>query len=136
MAIKNHTYRNHMIVLNRIMKKGYTFSEADVITRNVFSNYGDGNGHSVEWLTEQILSKEDYINEYGKDASGSTYEEFSHEESPIIGEYLDGCNALLHRSADGYRISTAEEDIEFKTADEVIAFMKETIDEWKKVSAR
>lgn len=71
-----------------------------------------------------------------QDDPGYVYEEFTHEESPIIGEYLDGCNALLHRSADGYRISTAEEDIEFKTADEVIAFMKETIAEWEKVSAR
>lgn len=101
MAIKNHTYRNHMIVLNRIMKKGYSFGEADVLTRNVFSNYGDGNGLSIEALTDRIITREEYINAYSapadeampEDATPIWGEELTAEERDLVEEYMDASEA-------------------------------------------
>lgn len=57
--IKNMTYRNLMIVIRKIEKKGYTFDEAEPIARRIFAEYNP-NGHSIEWMVEQVLTKEDY----------------------------------------------------------------------------
>lgn len=37
--IKNMTYRNFMIVLHKIEKKGYAFPEAERMTRNIFEEF-------------------------------------------------------------------------------------------------
>lgn len=63
MAIKNLTYRNFIIVMNKIIAKGYDDKTAEDLTRKVFDNYYHDKGRgdrSVEWFIGQILTKEEY----------------------------------------------------------------------------
>lgn len=65
--IKNLTYRNFMVIMNRVMRKGYNKEEAESITRGIFSLHeANPNGWSVESLEQKILSKGEYDAEYGE----------------------------------------------------------------------
>lgn len=65
--IKNLTYRNFLIIMNRIMRKGYNKKEAESITRGIFSmKEANPNGVSIEMLEGMIIRKEDYDAEYRK----------------------------------------------------------------------
>ena len=61
MAIKNKTYRNFIIVMNKIIAKGYDEKTAEDLAHKVFDNYYADKGRgdrSVEWFIGQILTKE------------------------------------------------------------------------------
>ena len=56
--MKNLTYRNLMTVINRIMKKGYTFEESEKLARNIFDEFAARpEGMSIEARVERILEK-------------------------------------------------------------------------------
>ena len=56
--IRNQTYHNFMIIMNRLINKGYNKEEAEKLTRNCFNNAIDG--RSPETFESMILSKADY----------------------------------------------------------------------------
>ena len=59
--IRNLTYRNLMVVINRIMKKGYDFTESEKMARNIFEEFSARpEGMSIEARIEMIQNKEDY----------------------------------------------------------------------------
>ena len=63
-VIKNKTYRNFLIIKNRIIKeKHYDEKEASKLTHRVFDNYeldkGYGN-NSIEFFIDRILTKEEF----------------------------------------------------------------------------
>lgn len=65
--IKRLTYRNFMVIMNRVIRKGYSKEEAESITRGIFDKHeANPNGVSVEALERMIVSKEEYDAEYGK----------------------------------------------------------------------
>ena len=65
MAIKNKTYRNLMIVINKIQKKGYDFDEAERMARLIFDEFeARPLGMSIEEWVNRILPKEEYEKEY------------------------------------------------------------------------
>ena len=65
-VIKRKTYRNFMIIANRLMKeKGYTFKEAEKLTHQIFDNMEANAGRTAEQFYNMILSKEEYTKEYG-----------------------------------------------------------------------
>jgi hypothetical protein len=67
-TIKNKTYRNFLIVKNRIVKeKHYDETEASKLTHLVFDNYEQDKGYgnnSIEFFLDRILPKEEYEAEY------------------------------------------------------------------------
>ena len=56
--IKNKTYHNFMIIMNRLINKGYNKEEAEKLAHNCFNNAIDG--RSPETFESMILSKADY----------------------------------------------------------------------------
>ena len=65
--MKNLTYRNLMIVIRRIMKKGYDFSTSERLARNIFRDFAAcPNGKSIEERISLILTAEECAAEYGK----------------------------------------------------------------------
>ena len=60
--IRNQTYHNFIIIMNRLIKKGYNKEEAEKLTRNCFDNAVDG--RSPEIFESMILSKADYEKKY------------------------------------------------------------------------
>lgn len=57
--MKNLTYRNLMTVINRIMKKGYTFEESEKLARNIFDEFSARpEGLSIEARIEMIQKRE------------------------------------------------------------------------------
>lgn len=57
--MKNLTYRNLMIVINRIMKKGYDFAESEKMARNIFEEFSARpEGLSIETRIEMIRKRE------------------------------------------------------------------------------
>lgn len=63
MAIKNLTYRNFIIVMNKIIAKGWDEKTAEGLARKVFDNYYTDKGRgdrSVEWFINLIMTKEEY----------------------------------------------------------------------------
>jgi hypothetical protein len=63
--MKNKTYRNFIIVMNKLMKeKGYGKDEAAKLTHMVFDNLESDCGyHSVQFWYDMIMSKADYERE-------------------------------------------------------------------------
>lgn len=57
--IKNLTYHNLMIVIHKLMKKGYTLQEAEPIAKRIFEEYNPF-GMSIEEMTENVLSKSEW----------------------------------------------------------------------------
>lgn len=58
--MRNLTYRNLMVVINRIMKKGYDFTESEKMARNIFEEFSARpEGMSIEARIEMIQNKED-----------------------------------------------------------------------------
>ena len=70
--IKNLTYRNLMIVIHKLEKKGYTFEEAEPIARNIFAEFNP-NGLSIERMTEMVLTKSEFENQKVEDLFSRTY---------------------------------------------------------------
>jgi hypothetical protein len=65
--MKNLTYRNLMIVIRKIMKKGYDFSTSERLARNIFRDFAAcPNGKSIEERISLILTAEEYAAEYSK----------------------------------------------------------------------
>ena len=65
--MKNLTYRNLMIVIRKIMKKGYDFSTSERLARNIFRDFAAcPNGKSIEERISLILTAEEYAAEYGQ----------------------------------------------------------------------
>jgi hypothetical protein len=65
--LKNLTYRNLMIVIRKIMKKGYDFSTSERLARNIFRDFAAcPNGKSIEERISLILTAEEYAAEYLK----------------------------------------------------------------------
>lgn len=60
--IKNLTYRNLMIVIHRLMAKGYSMNEAEPIARRIFAEYNPL-GASIEEMTRRVLSKSEWERE-------------------------------------------------------------------------
>ena len=60
--IKNYTYHNLMIVIHRIMAKGYTLEEAEPIAKLIFANYNPL-GSTIEEMTDRVISKEEWLKE-------------------------------------------------------------------------
>ena len=60
--IRNQTYHNFMIIMNRLINKGYNKEEAEKLTRNCFNNAIDG--RSPEIFESMILSKADYESQF------------------------------------------------------------------------
>lgn len=62
--MKNRTYRNMMIVINRIQKKGWSFEEAVETARRIFDQFeAHPLGLSIEALTNQVISREEWETE-------------------------------------------------------------------------
>lgn len=62
--IKNRTYRNFIIVMNKIMAKGYDKEEAERITRNIFDQReACPDGLSVECLVDMVIGRDQWITE-------------------------------------------------------------------------
>lgn len=58
--IKNKTYRNLMIVIHKIQKKGYNFDEAEKMAKNIFDEFeARPLGISIEERVRRILPKEE-----------------------------------------------------------------------------
>lgn len=59
-TIKNHTYANHMLVMNKLMtEKGYDFKTADGITRQLFCTLEQNpQGNIWVWFDQVITAKE------------------------------------------------------------------------------
>ena len=65
--MKNLTYQNLMIVIRKIMKKGYDFSTSERLARNIFRDFAAcPNGKSIEERISLILTAEEYAAEYLK----------------------------------------------------------------------
>ena len=62
MAIKNFTYRNLMIIANRIKQKGYTEQEAFNIAKNLFKEFNP-KGLPIETLANRVLTKAEWERE-------------------------------------------------------------------------
>ncbi len=64
--MKRKTYRNFLIIMNNLQReKGYTKSEAEKLAHQIFSNLEANAGRTAEQFYNMILSKSDYIKEYG-----------------------------------------------------------------------
>lgn len=64
--IKNKTYFNFMLVMNRIIEtKGYDKKTAEKITCHIFDEYNPY-GKSIESMIDDIMTKDEYEKEYGK----------------------------------------------------------------------
>lgn len=62
--IKNLTYHNMMIVIHKIQKKGYSFSESERLAKQIFSEFlARPLGMSINARINQILTKEEWIKE-------------------------------------------------------------------------
>lgn len=58
-VIKKLTYRNFIIVMNAIMRKGYDKDEAERMTRNIFAQReACPDGLSVERMVDMILRRD------------------------------------------------------------------------------
>lgn len=58
--IKNRTYRNIMIVINKIQQKGYEFYEAEKMAKNIFNEFeARPLGISIEERIKRILPKDE-----------------------------------------------------------------------------
>ena len=65
--IKRKTYRNFLIVKNKLMReKGYLSEEASKITHMLFENFLYGDGRSLEWYYDQVLSAADYAAQFAR----------------------------------------------------------------------
>ena len=65
--MKNLTYHNLIIVIRKIMKKGYDFSTSERLARNIFRDFAAcPNGKSIEERISLILTAEEYAAEYLK----------------------------------------------------------------------
>ena len=60
--MKRKTYRNFMIIANKLQKeKGYNQQEAFDISHKIFENVeNDGAGRTAEFFYRMIVSKEEY----------------------------------------------------------------------------
>ena len=65
--MKNLTYRNLMIVIRKIMNKGYDFTTSERLARNIFRDFAAcPKGKSIEDRINLIPTAEEYAAEYGK----------------------------------------------------------------------
>lgn len=63
--MKRMTYRNLMIIIHRIMAKGYTLAEAEPMARHIFERYEKFPlGMSIEEQEKQIISKAEWERMY------------------------------------------------------------------------
>jgi hypothetical protein len=59
--MKNRTYRNFLIIFNRIKKKGWNQEEAAEITRNIFDQFeAHPNGLSIEAMAKMQCTKAEF----------------------------------------------------------------------------
>lgn len=59
--MRNQTYRNVMILIKRLQKKGYNLEESKELAFKCFENSaGNNNGMRPEQFEQMILSKEDW----------------------------------------------------------------------------
>lgn len=64
--MKRKTYRNFLIIRNKLMReKGYDPKTAEKLTHNIFDAVAVNIGATAEQFYNQILSREEYIAEYG-----------------------------------------------------------------------
>ena len=67
--MRNLTYRNLMAVIRKIEAKGYTFEEAEPVTRTIFAEFeSQSQGMSIEERARRVLTKEEWereCREYG-----------------------------------------------------------------------
>lgn len=61
--IKNKTYHNFMIIMNRLINKGYNKEESEILTHKCFNN-AEEDRRSPEIFESMILSKSDYEHQY------------------------------------------------------------------------
>lgn len=64
--MKRKTYNNVMKATKMLEKKGYTFAEASALAIKIFDEYDQRSCFPVEYFINKVLSKEDYIKEYGE----------------------------------------------------------------------
>ena len=63
--MKRMTYRNFMIIIHRIMAKGYTLAESEPMARRIFEQYEKNPlGMSIEEQEKQIISKAEWERMY------------------------------------------------------------------------
>ena len=62
--IKNLTYHNLMRIVKMIMEKGYDETEAVVLAQKKFQDFNP-NGMPIEEMISRMLTKEEYLREYG-----------------------------------------------------------------------
>lgn len=60
--MKNLTYHNLMVVIHKLMDKGYSFSESEHLGKNIFEAFtACPQGLSVEERVRRILPKSEWI---------------------------------------------------------------------------
>lgn len=64
--MKRKTYYNVMRATKMLEAKGYTFAEASALAIKIFDEYDERSGRPVEWFIDKVLTKNDYIKEYGE----------------------------------------------------------------------
>lgn len=137
MAIKNLTYRNFIIVMNKIIAKGYDDKTAEDLTRKVFDNYYHDKGRgdrSVEWFIGQILTKEEYDIEQkmaiASAPSADQVETLTAEEQALVDEYMDRTDAIVTQEATGeWIVSVPEDTIIYHTKEELLDDIKYGIEQ-------
>ena len=148
MAIKNLTYRNFIIVMNKIKAKGYTDAEAEDITRKVFDNYYSDKGRgdrSVEWFIGMVMTKEAFEleqrmlkEEQSEAAKKARYEKrqaakaeatLTEEEQAMVDAYMDKTDAMVFRFCGLWVISLPEDRYEYKTKAELLKDIRYNLDE-------
>ena len=60
-SMKNKTYRNFLIVRNKLMKeKGYDRKTSEQITHRIFENYSLDNTRTIREYFDRVLTKEEF----------------------------------------------------------------------------
>lgn len=148
MAIKNLTYRNFIIVMNKIKAKGYTDAEAEDITRKVFDNYYSDKGRgdrSVEWFIGMVMTKEAFELEqrmlkeeqseaakkarYEKRQAAKAEQTLTEPEQAMVDAYMDKTDAIVFRFCGLWGISLPEDRYEYKTKTELLEAIRYNLDE-------
>lgn len=64
-TMKNKTYRNFLIVKNKLIKeKGYDTSTAADLAHRIFKNHSFDTSHSIKWFYDRILTREEFEAQY------------------------------------------------------------------------
>lgn len=63
--MKKKTYRNFLIVRNKLMnEKGYDPRTSEQIAHRIFENYQLDNTHSIQWYYDKVLTREEFELQY------------------------------------------------------------------------